>query len=159
MINLFGDKVIEPDVIEEDDVKRAAVPKLYDWLTAINSTKTDLRKVGVPGNDKIFPDPEMRGYEPFIINKGLGQSQATIGFANLMNRMPHIPKEYQYLFLVGGIPKNRSFAKWAKVNNPDKLKEVMARLNYSEAKAKEAIRVLGKEGVKKLLFVKGGVTK
>lgn len=149
MNNLFGEQVVEETHIEDVECKRADVPKLYDWLTSINTTKEDLR----------VKDPSLRGYEPFIINKGLGQSQSTIGFAALMNRLAHIPKEYQYVFLRGGIPKNKSFAKWAKVEKIDKLKEVMAKLQCSEAKAKEAILVLGKKGVKQLLTIKGGKTK
>lgn len=148
MNNLFGEQIAdEPE--EEESSGKVEVPKLFDWLTSINTSKEDLRA----------KDSVLRGFEPFIINKGLGQSEATIGFAALMNRMPHIPKEYQYLFLLHGIPKNRSYAKWAKSDKIDKLKEVAAELGYSEAKAKDAILILGPEGVKKLLYKKGGKNK
>lgn len=146
MINVFGDEV--ELVEEEEDVKRA-VPKLFDWLASINSTKEDLRP----------KDSELRGYDPFIINKGLMQSQSTVGFAQLMNRLPLIPKEQHYLFLRLGIPRNKSYAKWSKADKFDGIKDVMAKLGYSEAKAKEAMLVLGKDGIKQLLTQKGGIQK
>lgn len=144
MNDLFGGAVEE--VIEEE-YKRPKVPALFDWLTSVNKTKQDLRP----------KDTELRGYEPFIINTGLGQSEATVGFANLMNRLDRIPKEMHYLFLLYGIPKNNSFAKWAKKTKDDRVKAVMAKLHYNEEKAKEAIWVLGDEGVDKLLNETGGI--
>lgn len=144
-MNLFGDSVTEVKV--EDEYKVPAAPKLFDWLGSITTKKNDMRT------------ESMKGFDPFIINKGLGQSEATVGFANMMNRLPNIPKDMQYLFLLNGIPRHKSYAKWTKVTKFDKLKEVMEKLGYNEDKAREAILVLGTEGVKKLLHVKGGVAK
>lgn len=144
-MNLFGDK--DETVTIEEEYKVPAAPKLFDWLGSITTKKNDMRT------------ESMKGFDPFIINKGLGQSEATVGFANMMNRLPNIPKDMQYLFLLNGIPKHKSYAKWTKVTKFDKLKEVAAKLGYNEDKAKEAILVLGEEGVKELLHVKGGVPK
>ena len=145
-MNLFGDKE-EVVVSVDEEYKAPAAPKLFDWLGSITTKKNDMRS------------ESMKGFEPYIINKGLGQSEATVGFANIMNRLPNIPKEQQYLFLLNGVPKHRSYAKWTKIDKFDKLKEVAAKLGYSEDKAREAILVLGEEGVKELLYVKGGVPK
>ena len=152
MLDLFGDEI--PEVVEVKPDEKAPVPKLFDWLGSINTNKKDLRYEMV--SDKVFADPELKSYSEFIINKGLGQSEATVGYANLMNRMPHIPKDMQYTFLRTGIPSHRSFAKWAKTTKFDNLQEVMAKLGYNETKAKEAILVLGEAGVKQLLKQKGG---
>lgn len=148
MINLFGDE-IEEQVEEVVEYKRPAAPALFDWLGSINKDKNDLRE----------RDSDLRGYEPFIINKGLMQAQNTIGFAQLMNRLPHIPKEYQYLFLKGAIPAHRGFAKWAKAAKEDKLKDVMAKTGYTKEKAMDVIRVLTDTQLDQLLAVKGGVQK
>ena len=144
-MNLFGDK--EVPIVVDEEYKTPAAPKLFDWLGSITTKKNDMRS------------ESMKGFDPFIINKGLGQSEYTVGFANIMNRLPNIPKEQQYLFLLNGVPKHRSYAKWTKIDKFDKLKEVATNLGYSEDKAREAILVLGEEGVKELLYVKGGVPK
>ena len=155
MVNLFGDTT--KDELEEEAFKVEPVPKLFDWLTSINTSKVDLRYNSV--NSEIGPDSVLKGFEPFIINKGLGQSAATIGFANLMNRLAHIPKEAQYNFLRLGIPKNKSFGKWSKEDKILNIKEVMIKLGCTKEKAKEAILVLGEDGVKQLLLEKGGIQK
>ncbi len=155
MINLFGDTIAD-DVVEEE-FKKPPVPKLFDYLASINSTKINFQTTAFSAD--VGADVDLRGYEPFIINKGLGQSIGTIGFANLMNRMAHIPKAQQYTFLRLGIPKNRTFAKWAKEDKFDNLKEVMAKLGCSKEKAKEAILVLGEDGIIKMLHQKGGIIK
>lgn len=154
MLNIFGETSV--DLVEEE-FKAPPNPKLFDWLASINKSKVDLRLTSL--SDNIGPDSMMKGYEPFIINKGIGQSVGTIGFANILNRLPHIPKEQQYLFLMMGIPRNKSFAAWAKEEKINNLKEVMDKLCYTKEKAKEAILVLGVDGVNELLHEKGGIQK
>lgn len=154
MLNIFGEAIIE---VSEEEYKATTAPKLFDWLTSINKSKVDLRFNAV--NVNVGADPTMKGYEPFIVNKGVGQSIGTIGFANILNRLPHIPKEQQYTFLMLGIPRNKSFAAWAKEEKINNLKEVMDILCYTKEKAKEAILVLGVDGVNELLLEKGGIQK
>ena len=155
MLNVFGE---EPPVeMEEEEFKASPNPKLFDWMTSVNKSKVDLRFNSVSGS--VGHDPTLKGYEPFIINKGIGQSIGTIGFANILNRLPHIPKEQQYIFLMLGIPRNKSFAAWAKEEKINNIKEVMNKLGYTKEKAKEAILVLGVDGVNELLHEKGGIQK
>lgn len=147
MKNLFGDEIEE--IVIEEEYKRPSPPSLFDFLKSINQTKEDLRcKV-----------PDLRGYEPFIINKGLGQSKGMVGFANLLNRLHYIPKEQHYLLALYGIPKNNVFSKWAKSKKYEKLKEVCTYLNCSIEKGKEAIDVLGEERILDMITDKGGVKK
>ena len=68
-----------------------------------------------------------------------------------MNRLPHIPKEYQYKFYLYGIPKNRSYGKWAKSSAPKELKDFIKVSGYSREKALEAMRVLTSEQIKDIL--------
>ena len=147
MINLFGEEIEAEEIVEE--YKRPAAPALFDWLGSINKDKNDLRET----------DSELRGFDPFIINKGLMQAQNTMPFAQLMNRLPHIPKEYQYVFLKGAIPAHRGFAKWAKAAKEDRLKDVMAKTGYTKEKAMDAIRVLTDSQLDQLLEVAGGIQK
>ena len=149
MINLLGKQiqVSEPD--NEEDTKKPDVPKLFDWLKAINQSKDDLRR----------DDPSLVGFEPFIITKGLGQSETTIGFANIMNKMPHIPKDMVYLFYLNGVPKHRAYAKWAKNSHGKDLKPFMEMTGVSREKALEALRVLTKAQIKRILRPIGGKIK
>ena len=148
MKNLFG-KVISVEEPEEEKPSKPDVPKLFDWLGAINKSKQDLRST----------DPSLVGFEPFIINKGLGQSQTTVGFANFMNKIPHLPKEMQYLFLLHGVPKNRAYAKWSKNTHGKDLKPFMAATGVGKEKALEALRVLTNAQVKRILRPVGGKVK
>jgi hypothetical protein len=154
MLNIFGDSL---DEAVEEEISTPSYPKLFDWVASINKSKVDLRFSAVSAS--VGPDPMMKGYEPFIINKVIGQSITTIGFANILNRLAHIPKQQQYLFLMVGMPRNKAFAAWAKEEKINNLKEVMNELCYTKEKAKEAILVLGVDGVNELLLEKGGIQK
>ena len=147
MKNLFGQviKVIEP--IEEPS--KVVGPKLFDWLKAINQSKEDLRS----------KDPSLGSFEPFIINKGLGQAQGTIGLANMVNRMPRLSKECVHLFYLHGMPKNRIYSKWSKLSHGKDLKPFQEATGLGRNKALEALRVLTKEQIKRIIKPIGGKIK
>jgi hypothetical protein len=147
MKNLFG-QVIKLDV-PEDGVDKSNAPKLFDWLRSINQTKIDLRN-----KDKL-----LSSFDPFIINKGIGQSQDTLGFANFINKMPNLPKDMVYLFYLHGIPKNRSYSKWSKATHGKDLKPFMLATGLSKQKALDALKVLTKEQIKRVLRPIGGKVK
>ena len=79
MLNVFGEETSVE--MEEEEFRASPNPKLFDWMTSVNKSKVDLRFKSVSGT--VGPDPMLKGYEPFIINKGIGQSIGTIGFANI----------------------------------------------------------------------------
>ena len=145
--NLFGNPIVE-DTPQEEPTKPDTL-KLFDWLGSINKTKEDLRS----------KDPSLSSFEPFIINKGLGQSQTTIGFANFMNKMPKLPKEMVYLFHLHAVPKNRAFAKWSKNSHSKDLKAFMEVTGIGKEKSLEALRVLTKQQIKEVLKPSGGKVK
>ena len=154
MINLFGDPIEEEVDVEIEKPKKPTVPALFDWLLSINTTKVDLRIEGP--SSSIGPNPSLSGFDPYIIVKGLGQSKNTIGFANVLNRNPHMDKEAQYLFLLNGIPKNKSYAKWAKNSHDKNLKSFMEATGLPKYKAIDALRILTKEQIKRILKPVGG---
>jgi hypothetical protein len=148
MMNLFG-KLVELTTTEEEKPSKPEVPKLFDWLNAINKSKEDLR----------HKDPSLIGFETYIITKGLGQSQTTIGFANFMNKLPKIPKEMVHLFYLYGVPKNRAYAKWCKNSHSKDLKPFQEATGLGRDKALEALRVLSKQQIKQILKPQGAKVK
>jgi len=139
MLNIFGDELDE--VQEEQEYKRPAAPSLFDWLNNITNGK----------NNELERDQDLRGFEPYIIAKGLGQGEGTLGFANLMNQLPNIPKRYQYLFYLHGIPKHKAYNKWAKSSHDKNLKPFMEVTGLTKEKALDALRVLTSEQIKAIL--------
>ena len=58
----------------------------FDYLNAINNTKEDI----------MVDDIAEKGYNPFMINRGLSYFNDTVLFANEMNRLHHTPNRLQF---------------------------------------------------------------
>lgn len=80
------------------------MPDLIQWLGSIGET----------GQDIMISVDDERTYDPFIINRGLAQSQDTVLLAEQMNRSPELSKRAQYAFYLHAVTKKRRYAKWAK---------------------------------------------
>lgn len=110
----------------------------FDFLNAINFSK-----------ENLFTDPQAaKDYRKgaYIVNKGLSQSYDTIMYANEVNRMYHVPPEWQFLFLLNSVPKKKRFEQWAKADaKSDSLKLVMEYYGYSTEKARQVLNVLSDE--------------
>ena len=146
-MNIFGDPIEE--VEESEEIWKKKQPSLFDWLNNITFGKEDFR----------LKASELEGFDPFMICKGLGQSKTTVGFANLMNTMSHIPKEQQYVFYLKGIPKHKNYAKWAKNEMTKEFKEFHKVIGGTEAKAREAWNILTDEQIGEIMSPKGGAGK
>lgn len=101
------------------------------------------------------------GYEPYMVNRVLSNTQDSVFFANEMNTCWGLPKDMQYAFLYHGLPKKKRFGKWHK-NQDDKeeLAVIQEFFGYSRQKAK-AVHALLKPyfGQIKAELDKGGKTK
>ena len=115
-------------------------------MKSINQSKNDLR----------IKDPSLLGFSTFMINKGLMQNRDTIEFANIMNRMPKLPKEIVYLFYLHAIPKNYGYSKWAKISHNKQLKSFMENTGLPQTKAIECLDVLTKKQIKSIMKPCGG---
>ena len=115
----------------------------FDFLKAINETKEDL-----------FVDPQAeKDYSAYMINRGLSFFPDTILYANAMNRVSHIPKKSQFVFLSLNITKRKRFSQWHKRDKEtESLSMVMAYFGYSSEKAKEALKILSDD---QLSIIKG----
>jgi len=114
----------------------------FDYLNAILQNKKQL----------IVDDITEKGYEPFLINRGLSQHKDCILYANEMNRRHFLDKKLQNDFLLNTVrSQKRPFAKWAKKSEQGEDIECVKQIfNYSNSKASEALRILSKEQIQKL---------
>lgn len=110
----------------------------FDFVNAINHNKIDL-----------FEDPQAeKDYVPFIVNRALSYFPDTVLYANEMNRLGSIPKEWQFQFLRGTISKRQRFSKWAKKSQSSAdLAAVQQFYKYSTEKAVEVMSILSTEQI------------
>ena len=104
--------------------------QLKDFLKSINDTKNNL----IDEDDLCE-----RLYSPFIVNRCLSYFNDTILYVNEMNKNSHLDKKLQYDYS----------------NDLDFIKE---HFGYSNRKAKEALDILGPDGVNSLKekYTRGG---
>lgn len=140
-LNLFGEEIKTPYEEEGATNLKGHLPKLFDWIGSITDTKQDLRAV----------DPSLTSFEPFIVLTGLMQDQRLVGFANIMNRMPQIPKESQYVFLQTGIPKCRSRARWSKKTKNELVAPLVDKYRISKREAEEICYIFDEDQIKAML--------
>ena len=107
---------------------------LKDYLNSINQNKENLMDTDDPGWEKNYP--------PYVINKCLSQHMDTIMYANEMNRLPNTDKRLQYDFFINTIRPRKRFSPWGKKKKVDDLELVKQYYDYSNEKAKQALRIL-----------------
>ena len=103
---------------------------------------------------------EFKDYAPFIVNRSLSYHLDCILYANDMNLYPGIDKDQQFHYLLNSIrPMKRKFQPWQKSKQDENIDCVKEYFGYSNAKAKEALRILTDEQIAeiKIKTDKGGV--
>jgi hypothetical protein len=111
---------------------------------------------------KKTPDGELdfKDYAPFLANRSLSYHLDCILHANDMNRFPGLDKDMQYQYFLNSIrPMKRKFQPWQKSKEDENIECVKTYFGYSNAKAKEALRILTDEQIAeiKIRTDKGGV--
>jgi hypothetical protein len=99
---------------------------------------------------KKKPEEELdfKDYAPFIVNRSLSYHLDCILYANEMNLYPGIDKDMQYQYFLNSIrPMKRGFQPWQKSKTDENIECVKAYFGYSNAKAKEALRILSDEQI------------
>jgi cellobiose phosphorylase len=99
-------------------------------------------------------------YKPFVVNKALSYHMDCIMYANQMNMSATTDSELQYQYLLNTIrAMKRKFQPWQKAQSIEDLDYVKEYYGYSNAKAKEALRILNKDQISliKEKLDKGGV--
>jgi hypothetical protein len=99
---------------------------------------------------KKKPEEELyfKDYAPFIVNRSLSYHLDCVLYANDMNLHPGVDKDMQYQYFLNSIrPMKRSFQPWQKSKTDENIECVKAYFGYSNAKAKEALRILTDEQI------------
>ena len=76
----------------------------FEYLNAINSTKKDI----------MVDDIAEKGYNSFMVNRGLSYFNDTVLMANEMNVNHTIDNRLQFDFLINIVRKKKRFSKWIK---------------------------------------------
>lgn len=123
----------------------------------------DFAKTFTQTKDNIWShdDVSQREYIPFMVNRILSNSQATVFFAELMNQYPDLDKKLQYNFYYTGIPKSNKYTKmWSKkeASNIDSefINFIAADMNISTKRAIEVYNLLGHSVIEAQIGLRGG---
>jgi len=93
-------------------------------------------------------EPDFKDYAPFIVNRSLSYHLDCVLYANDMNLHPSADKDMQYQYFLNSIrPMKRGFQPWQKSNTDENIECVKTYFGYSNAKAKEALRILTDEQI------------
>ena len=116
--------------------------ELKDWLNSINQTKKNL----------IDEDPDLeKDYPPYIINRCYSGHLDAVMYANEMNKYNFLPKKMQYDFFINILRVKKRFSPWLRKDEIKDLDSVKRYYDYSNEKAKQALKLLSKE---QLNFIK-----
>ena len=109
----------------------------FDYLTAINDTKKDV----------MTDDIAEKGYNAFMVNRGLSYFNDTVLFANEMNLNAHLDNRLQFDFLINIVRRRKRFSKWMKPETASDVEVVKEYYGYSNEKAKVALDILDDEQI------------
>lgn len=113
----------------------------FDYVNAIMNGK----------NQMIVDDETEEAYVPFLTNRSLSYHKDCIMYANEMNRRHFLDKKPQFDFLLNTVrSRKRPFVKWVKAEKSEDLSCVKQIYGFSDAKAREALRLLSDEEIQKL---------
>ena len=120
----------------------------FEYLTAINDTK----------NDIMVDDIAEKGYNAFMVNRGLSYFQDTVLMANEMNQHAHLDNRLQFDFYINIVRKKKRFSKWLKPQTASDVEVVKEYYGYSNEKARQALSLLTPEQINALekKVTKGG---
>ena len=112
----------------------------FDYLNSINNTKKDI----------MVDDLAEKGYNSFMVNRGLSYFNDTVLMANEMNIHHTIDNRLQFDFLIKIVRKKKRFSKWMKPETVSDVEVVKEYYGYSNEKAKQALSLLTSEQIDEL---------
>jgi hypothetical protein len=116
----------------------------FDYVNSITSSKTPM----------MNGDPlEERDYNPYLTNRSLSNFADTVFLANAMNTNNHLDKRMQYDYLFYSATKKKRYSKWHKPEQSNQLEvdAIKAIFGYSEARARQTLKILKPQDVEKIL--------
>ena len=112
----------------------------FEYLNAINNTKKDI----------MVDDIAEKGYNSFMVNRGLSYFNDTVLMANEMNVNHTIDNRLQFDFLINIVRKKKRFSKWIKPETVSDVEVVKEYYGYSNEKAKQALSLLTSDQINQL---------
>ena len=113
----------------------------FDYVNSILQSKKDL----------IVDEETEKNYNAFLTNRALSYHFDCVMFANEMNERSFVDKKMQFHFFLNTIrSKKRPIAKWVKSEKSEDLECIKQIYNFSDSKAREALRLLSKDKLQQL---------
>ena len=112
----------------------------FEYLNSINNTKKDI----------MVDDIAEKGYNSFMVNRGLSYFADTVVIANEMNRHHHLDARMAYDFLINIVRKRKRFSKWIKPETVSDVGVVKEYYGYSNEKARQALSLLTSDQINDL---------
>jgi uncharacterized radical SAM superfamily protein len=112
----------------------------FEYLNSINTTKKDI----------MVDDVAEKGYNSFMVNRGLSYFHDTVLYANEMNRYHQIDNRLQFDFYINIIRKRKRFSKWMKADTVSDVEVVKDYYGYSNEKARQALTLLTSDQINEL---------
>jgi len=100
--------------------------------------------------DIMVDDIAEKGYNSYIINRGLSYFHDTVLIANEMNRYHQIDNRLQFSFLINIIRRRKRFSKWLKPETVSDVEVVKEYYGYSNDKARQALTLLTSDQINEL---------
>lgn len=110
--------------------------------------------------DVLVTEEDEKSYIPYIVNKALSFHIDCVMQANEMNIYHNLDKKLQFLYYINRIRSwKRPFQKWIKEEKIADLEIIKEYYNYSNEKAKEALKLMSSDHINKIkrLLYKGGI--
>ena len=112
----------------------------FQYLTAINDSKQDI----------MVDDIAEKGYNAFMVNRGLSYFNDTVLMANEMNLHAHLDNRLQFDFLINIVRKKKRFSKWTKAQSSSDVEVVKQYYGYSNQKARQIYDLITSDQMEEL---------
>ena len=112
----------------------------FEYLKAINDTKKDI----------MVDDIAEKGYNAYMVNRGLSYFNDTVVIANEMNKYHHIDNRLQFDFYINIVRKRKRFSKWLKPETVSDVEVVKEYYGYNNEKSRQALSLLTSEHINEL---------
>ena len=112
----------------------------FEYLNAINYTKQNI----------MVDDLAEKGYNSFMVNRGLSYFNDTVLMANEMNQHHHLDNRLQFDFFINIIRKKKRFSKWNKPETVSDVEVVKEYYGYSNEKAYQVLSLLTSKHIDEL---------
>ena len=112
----------------------------FEYLNAINYTKQNI----------MVDDLAEKGYNSFMVNRGLSYFNDTVLMANEMNQHHHLDNRLQFDFFINIIRKKKRFSKWNKPETVSDVEVVKEYYGYSNEKSRQILSLLTSEQIDEL---------